>query len=59
VYWRKRYEEGRLVDGSSGNEEELLSRIGQLERMLRKLTIENQLSTKAVEFTAQRRKEIS
>lgn len=59
VHWRKRYEEGGLTEGPSRNEKELQSRIGQLERMVGKLTMENELLKKAVEFTVRRRKENS
>ncbi len=57
VHWKKRYEEGGFAEGPSGSEKELLSRIAQLERMVGKLTMENELLKKAVEFTARRRKE--
>ncbi len=34
LHWKKRYEEGGLTDGPSGNEKELRSRVEQLERMV-------------------------
>ena len=59
LHWKKRYEAGGLTEGPSSNERELLSRIEQLERMVGRLTMENDLLKKAVEFTARRRKESS
>lgn len=59
LHWKKRYEEGGLAEGPSGNEKELRSRVEQLERMVGRLTMENDLLKKAVEFTVRRRKESS
>jgi transposase len=59
LYWKKRYEEGGLAEGSSSNEKELRSRIEQLERMVGRLAMENDLLKRAVEYTARRRKENS
>lgn len=59
VHWKKRYEEGGLVEGPTRAEKELLSRICQLEQMVGRLTMENDLLKKAVEYTARRRKENS
>jgi transposase len=47
LYWKKRYEEAGLA------------RIAELERMVGRLTMENELLKKAVEYTARRRKERS
>ena len=57
LHWKKRYEGGGLSEGPSSNERELRNRIEQLERMVGRLTMENDLLKKAVEFTARRRKE--
>jgi len=59
VHWKRRYEEGGLVEGPSRTEKELLGRIAQLEQMVGRLTMENDLLKKAVEYTARRRKENS
>ena len=59
LHWKKRYEEGGLAEGPSGNEKELRIRVEQLERMVGRLTMENDLLKKAVEFTVRRRKESS
>jgi transposase-like protein len=56
--WKKLYEEGGLVEGPS-NEKELRGRIEQLERMVGRLALENDLLKRAVEYTARRRKESS
>ena len=59
LHWKKRYEEGGLAEGPSGNEKELRSRIEQLERMVGRLTMENDFLKRAVEYTARRREESS
>jgi transposase len=59
LHWKKRYEEGGLAEGPSRTEKEFLSRISQLEQMVGRLTMENDLLKKAVEYTARRRKENS
>ena len=59
LHWRKRYEEGNLGEGPSQTEKELLARNAELERMVGRLTMENDLLKKAVEFTVRRRRENS
>lgn len=59
LHWKKRYEAGGFTEGPSSDEKELRSRIEQLERMVGRLTMENDLLKKAVEFTARQRKESS
>jgi len=59
LYWKKRYEETGLAEGPSAGEKRSLARIAQLERMVGRLTMENELLKKAVEYTARRRKELS
>ena len=59
LYWKKRYEEGGSAEGPSQSEKRSLARIAELERMVGRLTMENELLKKAVEYTAQRRKELS
>jgi transposase-like protein len=59
LYCKKRYEEGGLAEGASSNEKELRSRVEQLERMVGRLAMENDLLKRAVEYTARRRKESS
>lgn len=59
LYWKKRYEAGALSEGPSSDEKELRSRIEQLERMVGRLTMENDLLKRAVGYTVQRRKENS
>ena len=59
LYWKKRYEETGLAEGPSQNEKRSLARIAELERMVGRLTMENELLKKAVEYTAQRRRELS
>ena len=59
LYWKKRYEEGGLAEGPSQSEKRFLARISELERMVGRLTMENELLKKAVEYSARRRKEHS
>jgi transposase len=59
LHWKKRYEEGGLVEGPSQTEKELQARNAELERMVGRLTMENDLLKKAVENTLRRRRENS
>ena len=59
LHWKRRYEGGKLVEGSSQTEKELLARNAELERMVGRLTMENDLLKKAVEYTLRRRRENS
>ncbi len=58
-HWTKRYEQGGLVEGPSLPEKELRARNAELERMVGRLTMENDLLKKTVEYTLRRRKENS
>jgi transposase len=59
LYWKKRYEGEGLVEGVARSEKQSLTRIAELERMVGKLTMENELLKKAVEYRTRRRKEFS
>ena len=59
LYWKKRYEGGGGVEGPGRSEKQYVARIAELERMVGRLTMENELLKKAVEYTARRRKEFS
>ena len=59
LYWKKGYEEAGLAEGPSPSEKRFLVRIAELERMVGRLTMENELLKKAVEYSARRRKEHS
>jgi transposase len=59
VHWKKRYEGGGLIEGPSQSEKVLLARNAELERMVGRLTMENELLKKAVQYTVQRRRENS
>ena len=59
LYWKKRYEEGVSAEGALQGEKQYMARIAELERMVGRLTMENELLKKAVQYTARRRKEIS
>ena len=59
LHWKKRYGEGNLTEGPSQSEKAVLARNAELERMVGKLTMENELLKKAVEYTLRRRRENS
>jgi transposase len=59
LYWKNHYEETGLAEGSSQSEKRILARVAELERMVGRLTMENEVLKKAVEHTARRRKEFS
>jgi len=59
VHWKKRYEGGGLIEGPSQSEKALSARNAELERMVGRLTMENELLKKAVEYTLRRRRENS
>ena len=59
LYWKKRYEGGGGVEGPARSEKQYVAGIAELERMVGRLTMENELLKKAVEYTARRRKEFS
>jgi len=51
--------EGGLIEGPSQSEKVLLARNAELERMVGRLAMENELLKKAVQYTVQRRRENS
>ena len=59
VYWKKRYEEAGLAEGPSQSEKRSWARIAELERMVGRLTMENELLKKVVEYIVQWRRELS
>ena len=48
-----------MLEGPGRNEKQNVARIAELERMVGRLTMENELLKKAVQYTARRRKEFS
>lgn len=58
-YWRDRYMEGELVEGKSANVKALEAKIKDLEQMVGRLTMDNELLKKAMEYTLQKRRENS
>lgn len=56
-YWRNRYAEGKLVEGKSANVEALEAKVKDLEQMVGRLTMDNELLKKAIEYTLQKRRE--
>ena len=59
VQWRKRYAEGKLDRDNDPESMAKEARIRELERLVGKLTLENELLKKAIEFAEQKRKENS
>jgi transposase len=58
-YWRDRYMEGKLVEGKSANVKALEAKIRELEQMVGRLTMDNELLKKTMEYTLQKRRENS
>lgn len=58
-HWKNRYLEGKLVEGKSSNVKTLEAKIKDLEQMVGRLTMDNELLKKAMEYSLQRRKENS
>jgi transposase len=58
-YWKNRYLEGKLVEGKTANVKTLEAKIKDLEQMVGRLTMDNELLKKAMEYSLQRRKENS
>ncbi len=58
-HWKKRYGEGKLVEGKSANVKSLEAKIRDLEQMVGRLTMDNDLLKKAMEHTLQKRRENS
>lgn len=56
-YWRKRYIEGKLAEGKSANAKALEAKIRDLEQMVGRLTMDNELLKKAMEYSLQKRRE--
>jgi len=56
-YWKKRYSEGKLVEGKSANVKSLEAKIQDLEQMVGRLTMDKELLKKAMEYTLQKRRE--
>jgi transposase len=52
--WRERYEQGTLVEGPAGDQA-LHARIAELERLVGRLALENELLKKAEEFALRQR----
>ncbi|MBM3253659.1 MAG: transposase [Candidatus Omnitrophica bacterium] len=58
-HWKNRYLEGKLVEGKSASVRALEAKIKDLEQMVGRLTMDNELLKKAMEYTLQRRRENS
>lgn len=58
-YWKNRYLEGKLIEGKSANVRALEAKIKDLEQMVGRLTMDNELLKKAMEYTLQKRRENS
>jgi transposase len=58
-HWRKRYADGKFVEGKSANIKSLEAKVRDLEQMVGRLTMDNELLKKAMEYTLQKRRENS
>jgi len=57
--WRKKYSAGEMTMGVSKTDPTLLARIGELEKMVGRLTMENDLLKKAKVYIEERRRKAS
>jgi len=58
-HWRDRYTEGKFVEGKSGNVKASEAKIRELEQMVGRLTMDNELLKKAMAYALQKRRENS
>lgn len=58
-YWRKQYSEGKLVEGKTENTKALEAKVKDLEQMVGRLTMDNELLKKAMEYSLRKRRESS
>ncbi len=58
-HWRDRYTEGKLIEGKSANVKASEAKIRELEQMVGRLTMENELLKKTREYALQKRRENS
>jgi transposase len=58
-HWKNRYMEGKLVEGKSANVKALEAKIRDLEQMVGRLTMDNELLKKAMEYSIQKRRDNS
>ena len=57
--WKKKYTDGELVRGPSKDDRAVEGRIAELERMVGRLTMENDLLKKAATYIEKQRRKIS
>lgn len=58
-HWKSRYMEGKLEEGKTTNVKALEAKIQELERMVGRLTMDNELLKKAMEYSMRRKRESS
>ncbi len=58
-HWKNRYSEGKLIEGKPANVKALEAKIRDLEQMVGRLTMDNELLKKAMEYAIQKRRENS
>jgi transposase len=59
AHWKNRYLEGKLIEGKSANVKALEAKIKDLEQMVGRLTMDNELLKEAMEYSLQKRRENS
>ena len=58
-YWKARYSTGKLVEGKAENVKALEAKVKDLEQMVGRLTMDNELLKKVTEYTLRKRRENS
>ena len=58
-HWKNRYTEGKLIEGKTENVKALEAKVKDLEQMVGRLTMDNELLKKAMEYTLRKRRENS
>lgn len=56
-YWKKQYTEGKLVEGKTENTKALEAKVKDLEQMVGRLTMDNELLKKAMGYSLRKRRE--
>ena len=58
-HWRNQYAEGKLIEGKTENVKALEAKVKDLEQMVGRLTMDNDLLKKAMEYSLRKRRENS
>lgn len=58
-YWKKQYSDGKLIEGKTENTKALEAKVKDLEQMVGRLTMDNELLKKAMEYSLRKKRENS